>query len=207
MAGTLKLSADTKNTIRAFVAVELDDGVKAHIAAAIEFLRAERIEGLRLVRAEGVHLTLKFLGDIDTVHIPKVAEAMTQVVARHASFSLNLGMPGVFPNARRARVLWVGVEGDLQPIRLLQADVEEALTGIGFPAERQRFNPHLTIGRMQHRATRENRRRATDALASLPFPANQEIAVNAISLMQSALLPSGAVYERVSHSVFPCTDT
>lgn len=192
-----------KNTIRAFVAIELDDGVKARIASAIEFLRAERIEGLRLARAEGVHLTLKFLGDIDTARAPKVAEAMTQVAARQAAFSLNLGMPGVFPNARRARVLWIGVEGDLQPLRLLQADVEEALTGIGIPAEKQRFNPHLTIGRMRHRATRENRRRATEALASLHLPTSQEIAVSAISLMKSALRPGGAVYERISHSIFP----
>ena len=199
----IDLSNNVENTIRTFVAVELDDSVKGHIAAAIEFLRGERIEGLRLVRAEGVHLTLKFLGDIEAAQVPKVAEAMTQVAARQATFGLNLGAPGVFPNARRARVLWIGVEGNLQPLRTLQADVEEALTGIGFPAERQRFNPHLTIGRMHHRATRENRRRATDTLSSLPLPANQEIAVSAISLMKSILRPDGAVYERISHSIFP----
>ena len=199
----IDLSNNVENTIRTFVAVELDDSVKAHIVTAIEFLRGERIEGLRLVRAEGVHLTLKFLGDIEAAQVPKVAEAMTQVAARQAAFGLNLGAPGVFPNARRARVLWIGVEGNLQPLRTLQADVEEALTGIGFPAERQRFNPHLTIGRMHHRATRENRRRATDTLSSLPLPANQEIAVSAISLMKSILRPDGAVYERISHSIFP----
>ena len=200
------MNADGGSTIRTFVAVELDDSVKGHIAAAIEFLRGERIEGLRLVRPEGVHMTLKFLGDIDASQVPKTAEVMAQVAARRAGFSLNLGMPGVFPNIKRARVLWIGVEGDLQLLRMLQSSVEEALTGIGFPAERQRFNPHLTIGRMHHRATRENRRRATDTLSSLPLPANHEIAVSAISLMKSTPQPGGAVYERISHSIFPCAD-
>lgn len=197
----------TASAIRTFIAVELDNSVKAHIAAVIEFLRAEQIEGLRLARAEGVHLTLKFLGDINTAQVPKVADAMTQVAARQTEFNLNLGMPGVFPNERRARVLWLGVEGDLQPLRLLQADVEEQLTGIGFPAERKRFNPHLTIGRMHHRATQESRRRAADALSYLPSPANQEFSVSAVSLMKSILRLGGAVYERISYSIFPCADT
>ena len=190
------------SAIRAFVAVELDERVKAHIAAAIESMRGERIEGLRPARAEGVHLTLKFLGDIDVGRVPQIAEAMAQVAARQAEFDLTLGAPGVFPNANRARALWLGVEGDLLPLRTLQAGVEEALTEIGFSAERQRFNPHLTIGRMRHRASREDRRRATDALASLHLPTDCRIAVNAISLMKSALLPGGAVYERIACAEF-----
>ena len=192
------MNADGGGKLRAFVAVELDDSVKACIAAAIDFLRVERIEGLRLARVEGVHLTLKFLGDIDAAHAPKIAEAMSQVSARQAAFSLKVGLPGVFPNIKRARVLWLGVEGDLRSLRLLQADVEETLTRIGFAPDARRFNPHLTIGRMRHRASREDRRRAADALASLPLPAGQEIAVNDLSLMKSDLLPGGAVYERIA---------
>ena len=197
----LHLNTASKNTIRTFVAIELDDSVKAHISAAIDTLRREPIDNLRLVRPEGVHLTLKFLGDIDRERVQKVAEVMESAAGRHAAFDLTLGAPGVFPNARRARVLWLGVEGDLQPLRLLQASVEEALTGIGFPAERQPFNPHLTIGRMRHRASRDDRRRATDVLVSLPIPADSKIAVNAISLMKSDLQPGGAVYQRISHSI------
>ena len=194
------LSNSAENTIRSFIAIELDERVRAHIAAAIESLRGERIDGLRLVRAEGVHLTLKFLGDIDAENVPQIAEAMARVAARHAVFELTLGAPGVFPNTGRARVLWLGVEGDLRQLRMLQAGIEEALTEIGFAAERQRFNPHLTIGRMQHRASQEDRRRATDALASLRMPTDCRIAANAISLMKSALLPGGAVYERIAYS-------
>lgn len=190
----------TRRTVRVFVAIELDDEAKRHISAAIDALRRQRIDNLRLVRPEGVHLTLKFLGDIPAAQASHAANGMATAAARHAPFTLTLGAPGVFPNANRARVLWLGVEGDLQPLRLLQASVEEALTAAGFPAEKQRFNPHLTIGRMRHRASRIDRRRATDALNSLSLPAKQAIVVNAVSLMKSSLLPGGAVYERIAHT-------
>ena len=194
------MTAKETDTIRTFVAVELDDSIKAHIAADIAQLRQEQIDNMRLVRPEGVHLTLKFLGDIDANRVPAVADAMTQAAARHAPFSLALGQPGVFPNTNRARVIWIGVEGDLQLLRLLQSDIEEALIAAGFPPEKQRFNPHLTIGRMHHRASREDRRRATDALAALTLPEDRTIAVKAISLMKSTLLPGGAIYDQIVHT-------
>ena len=106
----------------------------------------------------------------------------------------------MFPNANRARVLWIGVDGDLQPLRLLQAGIEDALTAIGFSPEKRGFNPHLTIGRMHHRASRSDRSRAADILSSLDLPERQPIAVNAISLMKSTLLPDGAIYERIAYS-------
>ena len=194
------MSGDTIRTIRAFVAVELGDSAKVHIAAAIEQLRSKQINNLRLVRFEGVHLTLKFLGDIDADRVPAVAEAMSQVAARHTPFGLTLGATGVFPNANRARVLWVGVDGDLELLRLLQAGIEDALTAIGFSPERRGFNPHLTIGRMHHRASRSDRSRAATALSSLDLPEDQPIAVNAISLMKSTLRPDGAIYERIAYA-------
>ena len=194
------MTAKETDTIRTFVAVELSDSIKAHIAADIAQLRQEQIDNIRLVRPEGVHLTLKFLGDIDANRVPTVADAMTQAAASHAPFSLALGQPGVFPNANRARVLWIGVEGDLQLLRLLQSDIEEALIAAGFPPEKQRFNPHLTIGRMHHKASREDRRRATDALAALTLPEDRTIAVKAISLMKSTLLPGGAIYDQIVHT-------
>ncbi len=194
------MSGTESKKIRTFVAVELSDEVKTHIAAAIDQLRSEQINNLRLVRPEGVHLTLKFLGDIDADRVTAVAEAMSQVAVRHTPFGLILGATGVFPNANRARVLWIGVDGDLEPLRLLQAGIEDALTAIGFSPEKRGFNPHLTIGRMHHRASRSDRSRAADTLSSLLLPERQPIAVNAISLMKSTLLPDGAIYERIAYA-------
>jgi len=197
------LSTRERDTIRTFVAIELDDDTKAHIAAAIETLRQEKIDNLRLVRSEGVHLTLKFLGDIGVSQVSQVADAMKQATSQQTSFRLTLGAPGVFPSTKRARVLWIGLDGDLKALRHLQAEVEEALTSVGFAAERQPFNPHLTIGRMHHRASRFDRQRAIDALFAIRLPANQTISVKSVSLMKSILQPSGAVYQRIRQSSLP----
>ena len=200
------------DTLRVFVAIELPDDVKRIVADAIDSLRRERIDNLRLVRPEGVHLTLKFLGDIGVDRVPAVEDAMAQAVAAFSSerrsdntpsapFRLTLGATGVFPNANRARVLWIGVDGDMQALRSLQAQVENALIATGFPSERQqRFNPHLTVGRMHHRASQADRQSATNALSALQLPIDSTIAVNGISLMRSTLLPGGAKYDRIAHA-------
>jgi len=197
------LNTRERETIRTFVAIELDDHTEAHIAAAIETLRQKQIDSLRLVRPEGVHLTLKFLGDIEVSQVAQVADAMKHAASQQAPFSLTLGTPGVFPNTKRARVLWIGLDGEIKALRFLQAEVEEALMSVGFAAERQPFNPHLTIGRMHHRASRFDRQRAIDALSAIRLPANQAISVRSISLMKSTLQPSGAVYQRIRQSPLP----
>ncbi|MCY3542591.1 MAG: RNA 2',3'-cyclic phosphodiesterase [Chloroflexi bacterium] len=200
------------DTLRVFVAIELPDDVKRVVADAIDSLRRARIDNLRLVRPEGVHLTLKFLGDIGVDRVPVVKDAMAQAVAAFSSerrsdstpnapFCLTLGTTGVFPNANRARVLWVGVDGDIPALRSLQVQVEDALIAAGFSAtQQQRFNPHLTVGRMHHRASRADRQFATDALSALQLPTTRIIAVNGISLMRSTLLPGGAKYDRIAHA-------
>jgi 2'-5' RNA ligase len=201
------LSTRERDTLRTFVAIELDDDAKANIAATIETLRQKRIDNLRLVRPEGVHLTLKFLGDIGVSQIPQVADAMKHVASHRTPFSLTLGTPGVFPNTNRARVLWIGLDGEINALQFLQAGIEEALTSVGFAAEKQPFNPHLTIGRMHHRASRFDRRRAADALAAIRLPASLAVAVNSISLMKSTLLPDGAIYEHIVRASFLMADT
>lgn len=192
--------ASSNARIRAFVAIELSDAAKRALTALIQSLRGRRIDGLRLVRPEGMHLTLKFLGDIDASRVPRITDALAAASARHAPFRLTLADPGFFPNADRARVLWIGVGGDLRPLRDLQRDVDETLATLGFAAEKRTFNPHLTIARMRDSAARADRRRAADALAAYPLPHGIVISANAVSLMQSDLRPGGAVYTRIAHA-------
>ncbi len=187
--------------IRAFVAIEIDGSVKRHIAAAIDALRQQRIDGLKLVRPDGVHLTLKFLGNISASKVSQIADAMASVAAQHTPFDLTLGAPGAFPSSARARALWIGVKGDLRPLLELQRSMDEALEAFGFAADKQPFMPHLTIGRMRHRASRANRQHATDALAAHPLPASQTIAVASISLMKSTMQPGGALHERIGNAL------
>lgn len=190
-----RASSDAR--MRAFVAIELSDDAKRALADLIQSLRSRRIDGLRLVRPEGIHLTLKFLGNINASRVPSIAEALAAASARHAPFRLTLTAPGFFPNADRARVLWIGVGGELRPLIDLQRDVDQTLAALGFAAEKRPFNPHLTIARMRDNAARADRRRAADALAAYPLPPGIAISANAVSLMQSDLRPGGAVYMRI----------
>lgn len=151
------------------------------------------------MRPEGIHLTLKFLGDVDASRVPRIAAALADASARHAPFRFTLTAPGFFPNADRARVLWVGVGGDMRPLIDLQRDVDQTLAALGFAAEKRPFNPHLTIARMRDSAARADRRRAADALAAYPLPPGIAVSANAVSLMQSELRPGGAVYTRIAH--------
>lgn len=188
--------------IRAFVAIELGDHAKRALADAIADLRARRIAALRPVRPEGVHLTLKFLGNIAPERAPRIGQALADVAARHAPFTLTLGDAGFFPagNPGRARVLWAGIDGDTAALRLLQSEVDDALAALGFPPERQPFRPHLTLARLRHGASPPDRRRATAALANHPLPLDVRIRARAVSLMQSDLQPGGAIYTRIAHA-------
>lgn len=193
-----RASSDAR--MRVFVAIELSDDAKRALAALIQSLRNRRIDGLRLVRPEGIHLTLKFLGDVDASRVPRLTAALADASARHTPFRLTLTAPGFFPNADRARVLWVGVGGDMRPLIDLQRDVDENLAALGFAAEKRPFNPHLTIARMRDSAAHADRRRAADALAAYPLPPCIAVSANAVSLTQSDLRPGGAVYTRVAHA-------
>lgn len=188
--------------IRAFVAIELGDHAKRALADAIAALRARRIAALRPVRPEGVHLTLKFLGNIAPERAPRIGQALADVAARHAPLSLTLGDAGFFPagNAGRARVLWVGIDGDTAALRLLQCEVDAALAALDFPPERQPFRPHLTLARLRHGASPPDRRRAASVLANHPLPPDVRIRARAVSLMQSDLQPGGAIYTRIAHA-------
>ena len=188
--------------IRAFVAIELGDRAKRALADAIAALRAQRIAALRPARPEGVHLTLKFLGHIAPERAPGIGQALADVAARHAPLTLTLGDAGFFPagNAGRARVLWVGIDGDTAALSLLHSDIYAALATLDFPPDRQPFRPHLTLARLHTGASPSDRRRAVAALANHPLPPDVRIRAHALSLMQSDLQPGGAIYTRIAHA-------
>jgi 2'-5' RNA ligase len=171
---------------------------------------------VRWVRPEGIHLTLKFLGDVDREQLPEIERALCSACAPHAPLELRVGALGCFPNARRPRVLWVGVQAPGERLVHLQRDVERAIIPLGYPADRRGFHPHLTLGRVKaprSAASRPNRKQAAglDALGdSLERAARQGASVrgapvqgdtyrvDAVHLMRSELLPGGAVYRELA---------
>ncbi|HEU4759114.1 MAG TPA: RNA 2',3'-cyclic phosphodiesterase, partial [Dehalococcoidia bacterium] len=134
--------------LRLFVAVELGEGVRRALAALQDDLRRRGLTDLRWVRPEGIHLTLKFLGETPTEKVADIQEALAAEVAGVAPHWLRLGKLGTFGDRRGPQVLWVDLEGDVSRLAQLQRRIDQALAPLGFPRERREFAPHLTLARV-----------------------------------------------------------
>lgn len=181
--------------IRVFVAVEMPEEAVAHLAGVVGRLQDANLKGVRTSSPAGIHLTLKFLGDISLRQLEPIENAVRSALAEHSPFRLTIGEPGVFPNARRPRVLWVGVNGDVSALEAIAGAVEEALEPLGFPRDKRGFNAHLTVARIRDGTSVGDRQRAAEVLHGSARDSTIEIDVNAVSLMRSTLRPSGATYD------------
>ena len=182
-------------TVRAFVAADLPREVIDELARVVSALAGARVKGLRPVRPEGVHLTLKFLGSVPQSEVPAVASAISSVVKQHRPFTLHIGGFGAYPGDHSPRVLWAGVSGTEALLRL-RADIEESLTSLGFAADSRQWSPHLTLARIRDGTSKPHRRLAWQALANLDA-ISRKTTVSSVSLVASRLTPKGAVYNTV----------
>src|SRR5262245_3926353 len=184
----------TGRGIRAFVAVLLPDDVRARLAATADELRA-RAPRLSWVRAENLHLTLRFLGEVDPVTLERVQEAMDVAAATVAPFTVSLGGLGGFPGGHAPRVLWAGVRAGGEGLVALHAALESALTARGIPGEGRAFHPHVTLGRARERRGASGLSGALDR-----GPGFGEAPVTALHLMRSELDPRGARHTVHGHA-------
>ena len=183
--------------LRLFVAIDLPEDVRESLGRLQTDLRRHDLPGLRWTRPEGVHLTLKFLGETPASSLAAIEGALARAVREIPSFRLALGAPGTFGGRRGPRVLWVDVEGELQPLQRLQAAVERELAAVGFAPEERGFSPHLTLARVPQPprpGLAERVSRALEAVSAL----KGEFEATELLLMRSALQPGGAVYSRVA---------
>ncbi len=174
--------------IRLFVAIDLPEEVKDLLAAtAVQLGHHLPKRAVRWVHREQMHLTLRFLGDTAVAQLPGLQQELTQLAAQHQPFRLRLSGVGAFPNQKRPRVVWVGLAGDVAPLKLLQSELEDRMVGLGWSREKRLFNPHLTLGRVKD-AGQARRLHWDVQVAEVKF------GVTAVQLVQSELRPSGAVY-------------
>ena len=179
----------TDSRVRVFIAVELSDPVKAEMGKLIASIDALELRGVRTVRAEGLHLTLRFLGDVDSDVVPSIISAMETAAAESAPFELTLAGTGAFPNTATPRTLWVGMKGDLDRLVTLQRGVQSALETAGFGRSGERFSPHVTIARVRDRSPSIHRRLAA-AVLNEAIP----VRVDSITLMRSTPQPGGSIF-------------
>ena len=176
--------------MRCFIAISLPYELKAKISGIQEKLKAAGAD-VSWTRPEGMHLTLKFFGEIEDKRIPKIEKALDAVVDGIPTFTLSVSGMGTFPDMRRPRVIWIGLKEDGGNLLRLQKGVEEELKKTGFPSEDRRFTPHITLGRI-----RSNKN--TDKLLRLIEEGKVEelgsFDVSEVHLIKSELKPAGAEY-------------
>ena len=192
--------------IRTFIAFDLPTEGKEALGTLINELRQQGLEGLRWVRPQGVHLTLKFLGDIDPELVPQVDAAIRRAAQEVGPFQLTLSGVGVFPNREAPRVVWVGVDGDLDALRGLQNRVENEIEPLGFPRDRRGFNAHLTLARVRGRVLTAQRRQLTSALDNPAAVPQFQWQAAEVILVHSTLTPDGAVYRNLAAVPWPTGD-
>lgn len=180
--------------IRVFIALQISQVATQALAEVTARLSAAVPRGVRWVDPESVHLTLKFLGNIDPGLTGQVLEAVRRAGQGSFPFRLHLSGLGAFPNQRQPRVLWTGVAGDLDELAGLQGKMEDAIAQLGFPRDRRPFSPHLTIGRVRDGVSGELRRQIGDAVAAASLEPTDSWLVESVHLMRSTITPGGAVY-------------
>jgi 2'-5' RNA ligase len=179
--------------VRAFIAIELDDAVRRAAAEVVRVLReGPGGDGVRWVRPENLHVTLRFLGDVEFSRLSSIARNLREAVAGLRCFSMQLGRVGFFPSARRPRVVVIDV-APREPLERLAEAAERAVTLEGLEPEKRRFRPHLTLGR--------TRGRKLPPVTAPVTAGGESLVVDEIVLFRSELTRSGAIHtplERVA---------
>jgi 2'-5' RNA ligase len=183
--------------IRSFIAIELPAELKQYLAMLQTKLKAANQPRIKWIRPEGIHLTLKFLGDIQASMVEPITWIMADTVSTIPIFKLETLQPGAFPNLQHVQVVWIGLGGEVNKLKQLHKNLDTNLTRLGFTAEQRQFKPHLTLARLGNEASAEQRRQLGELIAATRLEAGQTIKVSGISLMKSQLTRVGAIYSRL----------
>ncbi len=176
--------------IRCFIALHVPEEIVTGISQYIQELK-KLTTGVKWIRPEGIHLTLKFLGEIESSRVEAIQSRLPEISEAVAPFSLHVSGAGCFPGRNRPRVFWLGLEQcESNPLSEIQALIENILEPLGFERESRRFSPHLTLGRVKHPGNFINIYSFFD---KHPFP-KRNINVTEFFFIRSELKSSGAEY-------------
>src|SRR5215468_5786298 len=179
--------------MRLFVAVELDDATREAVR------QEQQLAGkssLRLIDPRQVHLTLVFLGEVQSALVDSLTDLMKQPIVETAPFRLVIGGLGVFPPHGAPRILWLGLTSGGQQITELHRAVAARVAVLRIPLEDRAFRPHLTIGRWRHARPSDRPRLGVDT----SVPAAAEMTVDRVTLFESRLSSQGASHFPLAHA-------
>jgi RNA 2',3'-cyclic 3'-phosphodiesterase len=179
--------------MRTFIAIEIPDEIKKEMAKVQDELKRSGADA-GWTRPEGIHLTLKFLGEVPEAKIEEIKKALVQAAETTSRFRLKIAGAGTFPNPKNPRVVWLGVSGDIDKLSALQGSVEKSMMAMGFDREERAFSPHLTLARIKFLRPQYSWQKAIDSIKDIRLA---EFDVDYVNLMKSDIKPSGAVYTKI----------
>lgn len=189
----------SEKKIRAFLAIDPPAEVLREIGKIQQGLKKTCPFDVRWVNPEGMHLTLKFFGNVSEDDIIIISRIVGKNTTSRAPLQLEVKKLGLFPSLKRPKVLWIGLEGDIPPLLVLQKKLEDGLEEAGYAREGRPFRPHLTLGRIKMArcpGNPEQFMRDGGGCEAGSFLAG------GLSLMKSDLTPRGAVYTRLGWFAF-----
>lgn len=185
--------------LRVFVAIETPEAIYLRLAAQVEQFKRRIPTGVvRWLGLEGIHLTLKFLGDVSPGKVDQIVILLERIARQYTPFEVDVGDLGCFPNTHRPRVLWIGVQDPSGTLNDLQKSLEDGFESIGFKREARSFHPHLTFGRVKRRAGRSAVQSLSKTLKGERIGNIGRFQVNEICLIRSDLKPTGAFYSKLA---------
>jgi len=185
--------------IRAFLAIEPPETVRQAMAVVQNRLKYCVSGAISWVRPEGIHLTLKFFGNIAETDIDRISAAVEPVAARFAPLDLQVRRVGLFPDSRRPRVIWLGLEGDVSALKALQEEADRGLERYGFSREDRPFRAHLTLARIKSPRGLTGLDRIMKK--SEVYEAGR-FRAEGLTLFRSDLTPQGAIYSKLASYPF-----
>lgn len=186
--------------LRLFISAHLTPDLLAAIGDVQGQLKRQLADApLSWTRPEGIHLTLKFLGDTDPARVDAIVAGLRAAVSSHRPFTVAVAGLGCFPNTRQPNVVWVGVQDPDRALQRLAASVDAATARLGWEKETRPFAGHLTMARVRREARHEQRRAIGEQIGhfALPDPLGL-LPIPSLHLMRSELKPGGAVYTEVA---------
>ncbi|RMF94568.1 MAG: RNA 2',3'-cyclic phosphodiesterase, partial [Candidatus Schekmanbacteria bacterium] len=178
-----------------FIAIDIGNEVRENLVSSLMEI-SHLSKKVKLVKAESIHLTIKFLGNSKTSLLPNIIQNIENAVCDMTQFQLEAKGLGAFPNLQKPRVIWAGLrEKNSHILQQLYFKIEEAMFEVGFEKERREFKPHLTLARIKYPERNTKLEEYISKNVNTPFG---EINVKKIDLMKSTLLPQGALYECIS---------
>jgi len=192
MRQKLPQTGPVKNiTMRTFIAIELPNEIRNSLSRLQEQLKTSGAD-VKWVAPENIHLTLKFLGEVEEKKLEKITQIIEDTCGERNKFQIRIASLGAFPKIDFPRVIWVGLDLGDKETKEIAKELEQNLAKIGIPKEDRSFSSHITIGRMRSTLNRE---KLVQNLRNKLGGQNLEFCVNKITLFKSTLTPKGPIYE------------